>query len=254
MRLLAQLTSPLTHSLVQWTSGQKDSTSSPVVTLFQKDELISPMIVEVCDKETWTGSASPIVVDSEKATRDASCSPPDFGRVAFVDQHEVTSVAVSPIVTTDGTLDKATSPSETFPGVSTGVSSFTQTVGIEQSSSPHKAYTKNTSSSPFPESARHFGEGLPAAASAKPGTVDVCLGTYPEDEKVAMTRFADAACSPVAFEYSRLSRSSSDSTEVDIAVRSSSLEEATKTPMTDITAIRAMVETGTSPIFEGSHC
>ncbi|KAH8028989.1 hypothetical protein HPB51_021844 [Rhipicephalus microplus] len=271
--------------------GQKDSTSSPVVTLFQKDELISPMIVEVCDKETWTGSledqtanasctpmfsgtessavtkqetasspvnlqimrdkeSSPIVVDSEKATRDASCSPPDFGRVAFVDQHEVTSVAVSPIVTTDGTLDKATSPSETFPGVSAGVTSFTQTVGIEQSSSPHKAYANNTSSSPFPESARHFGEGLPAAASAKPGTVDVCLGTYPEDEKVATARFADAACSPVAFEYSRLSRSSSDSTEVDIAVRSSSLEEATKTPMTDITAIRAMVETGTSPIFE----
>ncbi|KAL1435194.1 hypothetical protein MTO96_011118 [Rhipicephalus appendiculatus] len=35
---------------------QKDSTSSPVIALFQKDELISPMTVEVCDKETWTGS------------------------------------------------------------------------------------------------------------------------------------------------------------------------------------------------------
>ncbi|XP_049526672.1 ankyrin repeat domain-containing protein 12-like isoform X1 [Dermacentor silvarum] len=269
----------------------KDSTSSPVIALFRQDELISPMIVEVSDKETWTGSldeqtaeasctpmlsatesaavekqetatspvnlqtmrdeeCSPIAVDSARETRDASCSPPDFDHITLADERQLTSVAVSPIRTTDGTLDKATSPPETFPAVSAGVSPFAQTVGVEQASSPHKVYTKDTSSSPFPESAGPFAEGMPTAATTKPVTFDVCLGTTPEDEKGVRAEFVDVACSPVAFEYSHLSRSSSGSTEVDIAVRSSSLEEATKTPMTDITAIRTLVETGTSPIGE----
>ncbi|XP_075556683.1 uncharacterized protein LOC142588749 [Dermacentor variabilis] len=270
---------------------QKDSTSSPVIALFRQDELISPMIVEVCDKETWTGppddqtadasctpmflgvesaaaekqetatspvnlqlmrdeECSPIAADAARETRDASCSPPDFGLIAPADERGLTSVAVSPIRATDGALDKATSPQETVSVVSAGVSPFAQAVGVEHASSPQKVYTTDTSSSPFPESTGPFGEGLPTAATTKPVTFDICLGTSPEDEKGVRAEFADAACSPIAFEYSRLSRSSSGSTEVDIAVRSSSLEETTKTPMTDITAIRTLVEAGTSPIGE----
>ncbi|KAH6926912.1 hypothetical protein HPB50_023528 [Hyalomma asiaticum] len=273
------------------TIDQKDSTSSPLISLFRQDELISPMIVEVCDKETWTGSledqtadasctpmfsgaesaavtkqetatspvnlqmmrdeeCSPIAVHPERDTRDVSCSPPEFGPLAFAGEREVTSVAVSPIKTTDGTSDKATSPPETFPAVSAGVSPFAQTAGIEQASSPHKVYTQDTSSSPFPELAGPFAEGRSAADRTKPETVDVGLETSPKDEKAVRVDFVDAACSPVAFEYTGLSRSSSDSTDVDLAVRSSSLEETTKTPMTDIAAIRALVETGTSPIGE----
>ncbi|KAK8783104.1 hypothetical protein V5799_015559 [Amblyomma americanum] len=245
------------HDKETWTGSAEDMTADASCTplmsektpdraepIEKTDSATSPMD----QQPTRDSECSPIVVDLGRETRDVACSPLESGIPA--EERDVVNTAVSPIRISDEMSDKATSPPETLTTVHTGISPFPMTPGVEQASSPHKAYTKDAYSSPLEQSAQDLGRAEPMIAAEKPAMADVCLGTSPDEPKISKVEFADASCSPIAFEYSRLSRSSSGSTEVDIAVRSSSIEEATKTPMTDIAAIPAFAETGTSPIGE----
>ncbi|KAH9375702.1 hypothetical protein HPB48_020829 [Haemaphysalis longicornis] len=239
-----------------YTSPQEETTLDSSCTPLWSTEMLERAKAAAVEKADTASSpvgvqptrdeeCSPIVADLGGDTRDAACSPIDIGLDERPEKRDLVSAAISPIPSQ--LSDKATSPPDTATTVHAGVSPFPPTPGVEKGSSPHVAPTRDASCSPFEDQFQASGKLGTAATAEKPATADVCSETSPEEQKPAMKAdVADAACSPVAFEFCRLSRSSSGSTEVDIAVRSSSLEEVTKTPTTDIAAIPSLRETGTS--------
>ncbi|KAM7289939.1 uncharacterized protein ISCGN_030067 [Ixodes scapularis] len=246
--------------------GVLDVASSPIKQTEMQDTASSPT------SKQWTqdSKCSPIPLDFAKETRSVACSPPDLNFRVQPSDGEYSSVAVSPIK--PSVFDKASSPPETVTTNDALSSPVLWSPKVEKGSSPHKAYMKDSSCSPIPEANEGLsqGDGITAdvrsppldTATAEAVNVarmrfkalvkDASSGTTPVKE-VLRAKVVEASCSPIGFEYQQLSRSSTDSIDVEIPARSSSIEEAEKSPQTDIGAIPAFAEVATSPIENGTY-
>ncbi|CAN8008544.1 unnamed protein product [Ixodes pacificus] len=248
-----------------------DDVCSPIKSAVDQTDQASSPPADFYKRDAGNNSkCSPIPLDFAKETRSVACSPPDLNFRVQPSDREYSSVAVSPIK--PSVFDKASSPPETVTTNDALSSPVPWSPKVEKGSSPHKAYMKDSSCSPIPEANEglSLGDGITADTRSPPLDTataeavnaarrrfkalvkDASSGTTPVKE-VLRAKVVDASCSPIGFEYQQLSRSSTDSIDVEIPARSSSIEEAEKSPQTDIGAIPAFAEVATSPIEDGTH-
>ncbi|CAN8031072.1 unnamed protein product, partial [Ixodes persulcatus] len=246
--------------------GVLDVASSPIKQTEMQDTASSPTSKQL----TQDSKCSPIPLDFAKETRSVACSPPDLNFRVQPSDREYSNVAVSPIK--PSVFEKSSSPLEAVATNDALSSPVPWSPKVEKGSRPHKAYMKDSSCSPIPEANKglSLGDGITADMRSPPLDTataeavnaarkrfkalvkDASSGTTPVKE-VLRAKVVDSSCSPIGFEYQQLSRSSTDSIDVEIPARSSSIEEAEKSPQTDIGAIPAFAEAATSPIEDGTH-
>ncbi|XP_064484088.1 uncharacterized protein LOC135396822 [Ornithodoros turicata] len=231
-----------------------DAATSPIE--FLKEDLSSqrfprtpPLVIELAD----AACSPPEAVPGGKLTTatDHAASSPMHLLVERVDgtcspAEPFLKDASSSPATRDAGVDAYASPAEPFVKDMSS-SPTTKDTGVDASASPAEPFTAELACSPFVRNISAADEGSSPhitsslyldAPTALPEQYAKHSPSGAVPEHFTRTPGVDAACSPIEFVNDTLSlRSSSSSLDVEIAVRSSSMEEHEKSPLTDIGAI-----------------